>query len=439
MHKTILRLFAVAVVILGVCGSAIAAPFSSPDNLVVIRCTAGLYGGAERIFLDEYDVSGDAPVLRQTIGMPSTGLDAVAMSPFPSHERHLHRSVDGRFLTFAGYSKQYVANSYEDPSAEAAATTPRVVGILKYDGTYDLSTKLTDAYDWTAFRSAVTTDGTKLWLAGDNASGATDTGGTRFTTKGSSTTVNLSQVQTIGGAKTTDNIREVNIFNGQLYNSSGSSSSVGKAIFQVGTGLPESGSQLLTTLTTDGASTCTFYFVDADRTVPGLDTLYSGSSIGNTLRKYNLVGGVWTPKGMLIGSTEVDQVTVKIKDNGEAVIYALQYGSVYRITDGSPYGGSLTGGFGSAYISASQGHSLGGFDFAPGRVPCDFDDDGDVDNDDHDLFESCASGPGIPRSSSPLCQATDLDRDNDVDQVDFGVFQRCYNGADGPVDLHCAD
>ena len=57
-------------------------------------------------------------------------------------------------------------------------------------------------------------------------------------------------------------------------------------------------------------------------------------------------------------------------------------------------------------------------------VRADLDRDGDVDHDDMDIFETCASGPGIPHSGTPLCQTVDFDGDSDVDQLDFGVQQR---------------
>ena len=59
--------------------------------------------------------------------------------------------------------------------------------------------------------------------------------------------------------------------------------------------------------------------------------------------------------------------------------------------------------------------------FAPG----DLNGDGRVDKDDLDLFEDCASGPGIHHGGSLTCERSDFDHDGDVDHTDFGVFQRC--------------
>src|SRR6185295_9674055 len=97
---------------------------------------------------------------------------------------------------------------------------------------------------------------------------------------------------------TPDNVRGVGIFDGQLYDSSGSSASIGKAVFKVGTGLPTAGAQTLTTLANDSASTNDFHFLDLDASVPGVDTLYaSTSAVSIGVRKYSLVGGTWTFSG----------------------------------------------------------------------------------------------------------------------------------------------
>ena len=71
-------------------------------------------------------------------------------------------------------------------------------------------------------------------------------------------------------------------------------------------------------------------------------------------------------------------------------------------------------------------------------VVVDLNGDGDVDADDFDFFEDCATGPGIPQSDED-CDWARLDGDEDVDQSDFAVFQRCFSGENVSANPNCVD
>ena len=70
--------------------------------------------------------------------------------------------------------------------------------------------------------------------------------------------------------------------------------------------------------------------------------------------------------------------------------------------------------------------------------PGDLNGDGVVGAADWDLFEGCASGPGVDHDGSDTCGRADFDDDNDVDQADFGVFERCLSGPGQPANPACA-
>ena len=70
--------------------------------------------------------------------------------------------------------------------------------------------------------------------------------------------------------------------------------------------------------------------------------------------------------------------------------------------------------------------------------PADFDQDGDVDQEDFGRFQACYTGGGVPQTD-PSCAAGRLDPDEDVDLDDFGTFQLCMSGANVPSDPTCAD
>ncbi len=83
-------------------------------------------------------------------------------------------------------------------------------------------------------------------------------------------------------------------------------------------------------------------------------------------------------------------------------------------------------------------------------VPGDFDDDGDVDNDDVAVFTACTTGPTILYDAQNLpggCTLVpdgglieaDFDGNGDVSQLDFATFQKCISGENVPGDPNCAD
>ena len=61
-------------------------------------------------------------------------------------------------------------------------------------------------------------------------------------------------------------------------------------------------------------------------------------------------------------------------------------------------------------------------------ILADFDDDGDVDQEDFGHLQICFTGPGIPQTD-PVCRDARLDGDNDVDHDDFIVFRENMTGA----------
>ncbi len=74
--------------------------------------------------------------------------------------------------------------------------------------------------------------------------------------------------------------------------------------------------------------------------------------------------------------------------------------------------------------------------FGEPAAPADFDADGDVDLTDQARLRLCRSGPMVPQLRSD-CRCADLDSDGDVDQSDFGLLQACYGGPGNPPNAGC--
>lgn len=340
-------------------GAASASSFTA-GNIVIMRVDNTNPLGSGAIFLDEYTKTGIN--VGNTLAVDSTSADAVSVPGAINHDRHLHRSTDGQFLTFTAYG---ATPSTTDYSTSASSSVPRVVGVVNAGGSVDLSTRLTNAYDNTSVRGAFTTNGTDIWVAGDNGSGGTPNGGLQYTTKGSSTSNNLSQVQALGGPKTPDNVRDVSIFNGQLYDCSGSSASIGKGVLSVGSGTPITGSQTATFLNTDGISVSSFALLDLDASIPGVDTLYAANTgVTKYIKQSN---GTWIAKGVF-AFTGIEQIIAQANGDGSVTIFAGSPNAVGTLTDNNAFTSTLSGSA-TTIVTASAGYTLGGIEFTPVPAP----------------------------------------------------------------------
>ncbi len=239
----------------------------TPGNLVVSQIYNGTdtvaAGTASPMFLVELNISTGAVV--QTIPIPTTpngANHALTVRGSSTSMGHLGRSVDKRFVTLMGFDAPLGTLQVSQTSA---ATNPRVVALINFNGVVDTTTALTDAYDASTGsnedpRHAATTDGNDIWTSGvgfvPGFGGIS--GGVRYTTHGSTTSVQLASSPT--------NTRCTRIFNGQLYVTSASSSFQG--VSTVGTGLPTTTGQAIIGLpgfpTVAGPSNYDFFFADAN-------------------------------------------------------------------------------------------------------------------------------------------------------------------------------
>ncbi len=264
--------------------NAVSGSFTA-GNVVLLRVGDGgstLANTGNAVFLDEYTTAG---VLVNTITLPatnSTGSNLI-ISGSATSEGALTRSADGKSLALAGYNKSLPSST--NLGNAASTSVNRIVGIISYSGSVDLTTSLSDASSANNVRTAYTTDGNAIYVAG----GA---GGIRYTTLGSTTSTQLSttstNIRTISAAENGSNVA-------QLYVGTSSGS---LRIATVGSGLPTTTGNIVTNLSgfpTTG-SPYQFFFADENPAVAGVDVLYVADDAAG-IQKYSLVSGSWTSNG----------------------------------------------------------------------------------------------------------------------------------------------
>jgi hypothetical protein len=323
----------------------------APGDVVVYRVGTGataLASSGTAVFLDEFDPTGK---LVQSIAMPTSVSGAnkpLVASGTASSEGQLTLSGDQNWLTATGYDTALGTTKV----AETKSTVvPRTVGRVSAAGEVDTSTALTDAATENNIRSAVTSEGTNIWVGGAN-------GGVRFAKLGASTSTPLNEAD--------KNVREVSIVDGQLYTSADPTKAGALTIATVGEGLPTTAGQSITNLPFSTAPKQPFgYALLTLGLGPAPDTLYVADNEAGAVVKFGLTEGKWVKEG----SVAVAGVTgVTANDSaGVVTIYATTATALSKITDASGLGGVLSGSA-SSIASAPANEAFRGVAFAPGTT-----------------------------------------------------------------------
>jgi hypothetical protein len=334
---------------------ASAAPIT-PGDLVVYQVgtgSAALTSASTAAFVDEYTTAGASV---QQIALPTAASgtnNPLTNSGTATSEGELTVSPNGQYVTVAGYD---AAPGVTGIASTSATTNPRVVGIIPVStGAVDTSTTLgSTAFSGNNPRSAVTTNGTSIWVGGAGGTEATE-GGVWYTTDGSNTS----------SALVFGNQRQVNVYNGQLYISSASATAPAViGISAVGTGLPTSGPQTTTVIPgVDTSSTGTPYayvFESLGGSV-NPDTIYvADTTVG--IEKYSLESGTWTETGSiaLAGVTGIAAL-----DTASGVdLFATTPSAIYSYDDTTGFEGTITGSA-TSIVSAATNTAFRGVGVIP--------------------------------------------------------------------------
>ncbi|MGI4874814.1 MAG: T9SS type A sorting domain-containing protein [Janthinobacterium lividum] len=327
----------------------------TPGNIATVRVGDGaatLTTAATAEFVDEYTLSG---TLVQSIPLPTAdnGTVHALTNSGTSTSDNLTRTADGRYLLLTGY------NAIPGTTGIVTSTVSRVVARIASDGSVNTNTLITDAFSGTNIRSAVSTDGSNLYVSGGNS-------GIRYLPYGNTgTTTALSSGALV-------NFRILGIAGGNLYASSSATPNYG--INQIGTGLPTAAGAAVTLLpgfpTTSGPSSYGFYFADLSTAVAGLDVVYvADDNTTGGIQKWSLVGGTWTLNGTIGGSTTalLRGLTGSRTGTGTAVqLIASGGGGLYTVTDQAGYNAApTTTTLPAPFVALPTNTSFRGVAFAP--------------------------------------------------------------------------
>jgi hypothetical protein len=315
--------------------AAFAVPLTLGDLFVyrVGTGTASLTSAATAVFLDEYTTSGS---FVQSIAMPTAVTDSngrLSASGLATSEGLLSASSNGQFIVLGGYDAALGSASI---AGTTSTLTPRTVGVVSLSGAVDTTTRLTDYSSGGNPRGVASTNGTDLWVSGA-------AGGARYTTKGATTSTQLSTTVT--------NLRSIEIINGQLYasDSSGTTNRLGT----IGTGLPTASGQTITNLpgfSTNTGSPYAFFFADLSSTVAGMDTLYVADDASG-VTKFSLSGGTWASNGTVGAGADSYRGLTGVVTGSTVSLFATRKGGsgatgggeLVSFDDASGYNGSFTG------------------------------------------------------------------------------------------------
>jgi len=286
---------------IAISGSAMAGIFGS-GNLVIERVgdgTATLSSAATAVTVIEMNKSG---ATQQTLSLPTSGSTQVTDSGSATSNGYLN--VYNGLLAVSGYNAA-------SGTASVASSNTKGGTVIGSDGNVSTATRTlfptsgTMPFTANNFRSMIAT-GANTFYASGTGSGTPSTGGIWYANNGSFTQIS----STATGQPT--NMRNVEIYGGNLYTSS--AASTGYGVWQVGTGLATTAGQTSTLLINAGTNASTYGFVLFDTNSDGTNDLAyladDRTTAGGGLQKWVLTGGTWTNSwSVLVNATGATSTT----------------------------------------------------------------------------------------------------------------------------------
>jgi len=359
-------------------GAANAGVFTA-GNLLVSRYGDGtntLSSAAAAVAINEYTTAAGQSSAVQSIAFATTGANQFTDSGSATSNGYLN-TYNG-YVAIAGYNAAAGTASVAGSNTKAVQvldSTGNVVNRAVFP-TGGSAGSPPSPFSGNNIRSAIATSATNFYATGTSSS-SPNTGGAWYNSGTSYTQVS----STTTGQPT--NMRNVGIFGGQLYASSGATTGYG--VFAIGSGLTTSAGQTSTLVINAGFGASTYGFVMFDTNQDGsVDLAYLAddrTTTGGGLQKWMLVSGTWTQSwsrlvnatGTLSATTATGFAGIRgLTGTWDAVNGAQLYATTTEITNNrliSILDNGSTPTLATNLASAGTAYVFRGVAFTPGAVP----------------------------------------------------------------------
>ena len=287
---------------IAISGSAMAGIFGG-GNIVVERVgdgTTALSSAATAVSVIEMSKAG---VTQQTLSLATSGGSQVTDSGSATSNGYLN--VYNGLLAVSGYNAA-------SGTASVAGSNTKVGTVIGSDGNVSNATRTvfptsgTMPFTNNNFRSMIATGANTFYASGTSSGTTPSTGGVWYANNG-----NFTQISSTATGQPT-NMRNVEIYGGNLYTSSGANTGFG--VWQIGTGLATTAGQTSTLLINAGTNASTYGFVLFDTNSDGTNDLAyladDRTTTGGGLQKWVLTGGTWTNSwSVLVNATGATSTT----------------------------------------------------------------------------------------------------------------------------------
>ncbi len=327
------------------------------------------------VHIDKYSVTAPGTfTYLSSIDLPVASTDNIFASS-STNEGYIIRSANKQWLSVMGYATKAVSGTIY--STTANPNIARTLGLIKYDGTVDLSTALSNfPVSGTAAtaESAITTDGTVLWSSTNQGVSPM---GILYTTPGSKDAASGNSAIVTASTGVIASVRTLSIFGGDLYYTGGAGNRIGTVAATGGlpvtagsavmTGLPvAAGSPAFATYT---ASQMVMF--DMDSSVLGYDVMYFtnanlGAGLAGIYKYCKNADGQWAAfgsfgttatEGIYFGLTGelVDGLPVLYATRGISATQNLATNQLLQLMESSGYNANM-----SATVAATTDATVSG-------------------------------------------------------------------------------